>query len=101
MAVAIAAMLGVYLFYEHRHAATTLGDLDRFDSVYGERCATRDASPEADALRRKLYLGSPLQQRAVATQLVALQGGASCDAVWQAIHDTDLSIATPPIAATP
>jgi hypothetical protein len=92
----IVALLVLYLGYERRQDRSAIVTLERFAALYGERCdPTAWSESEAD-VRRKSYLDSPQLERAVASQLTALENGASCDTVWRALRDADFPIPTPP-----
>jgi hypothetical protein len=90
-----AALLG-YLAYERNTASTSLSRLHGFESLYTSRCDGQafDSSDEIVALRQKLYLGSPLLEQTISTQLRALENGASCASVEHALRAVDFPMRT-------
>jgi hypothetical protein len=95
-ALGLAAALLGYLAYERNTAAASISRLSRFEALYMNRCDAEsfDSSDEIVALRRKLYLGSPILEHTITTQLAALENGATCESVTHALRGVDFPMRT-------
>ena len=94
--VAMTVLMLGYVRYEHAQATAAMDVFREFSTLYADRCDPAALSTRGAELRRDLYLGSPRLERTIAAQLAALEGGASCDAVWRALHAADFPLAAPP-----
>jgi hypothetical protein len=81
--------------YSNRQDAAVLQHFDVFRSTYAEKCGLPDFAGPAPEMLRKQYLSSPTIQAAVDKQLVALQAGAGCFEVADALRKVDLAIPRP------
>ena len=92
--VAVVSVGAVVLFnsYSGKKDEATLQRFDAFRAAYAEKCGVPSyAGPVPDVVRED-FLTSPAIQTAVDKQLTALNGGASCDDVVNALKKVDLAV---------
>ena len=94
---ALAVGAGVYFFqsYSDKKDATTMQRFDTFRAAYAEKCNLPDyAGPVSEGVQKQ-YVSSPAIQVAVDKELAALQGGATCAEVADALRKVDLPLPRP------
>ena len=90
--VGATVVVGAYYLLLGHHDALQVARLEQFRAAYAQKChAPRFAEPTPPMLK-ELFLGSTVLQAVVDRQLTALDSGASCEGVSQALRAADFPI---------
>jgi hypothetical protein len=94
--------VGIWLWTARSNAqdAQRLAPFDQFRSVYADKCGVPSYAGAAPDVVKDAYLTSTNVQQAVAKQLAALSGGATCEDVQAAMKSVDFVVPKAP-APTP
>ncbi len=84
-----ALAMGLYYVLLGRHDADEGAQLDRFRAAYAQKCDAPGFAEPTPPIVRELYLSSSVLQAAIGQQLVELERGADCDAVYKALRAAD------------
>ncbi len=90
---AAAAVVGYYTLLGRQDSAE-LDRLERFRAAYAKKCDAPKFAEPTPPIVKDLYLTSSALQKTVASELTALESGASCDAVAKALRTADFPMLT-------
>lgn len=93
---AAAATLTIYYAFLGRHDAREVAQLEKFRAAYAQRCDSPGFADQTPAIVRETYLNSAALRDAVDRELVELQNGVSCDAIYKALRAADFPILAAP-----
>jgi hypothetical protein len=96
-----AAGAGIYTFQKisTQKDEVRLEQFDSFRAAYAEKCNVPSFAGPAPEVLRDAYLTSSILQNAMATQLAALNAGASCEDVTKAMKAVDFALPQPSATA--
>ena len=81
--------------YSNKQDAAVMQRFDAFRAAYAEKCNLPDYAGAPPEMIQKQYISSPAIQAAVDKELAALQAGATCIEVADALKKVDLAIPRP------
>ena len=96
-----AAVLGGGLWafesFSNEKDAAQLSRFERFRAVYAEKCGVPDFAGPVPEIVNQTYLTSPAIRLTMDKQLGALEEGAYCEDVAQALKRVDFVVPRPPV----